>query len=534
MSFAENNSNQLGLNDSLYALSDREKKIIEKSWAKFFSEHIFPKINEAPFSVLYSDRPSRRNTPVNITIGALIIKEHLNLTDEEIYESLMFDVRFQYALHTTSFEEQPLNERSLGRFRARCASYEESSGIDLIHECITSLSKEIADMMNIQSGLRRMDSLMIASNIKKMSRLELIYTCVANLAKDMKKKEDPSFPPSMEHYCNPDDHNLVIYHNRSEETDAKIKTVLKDAALLIKACGSYYDETSDYQLLIRVINEQTYSDDHGEFKLKKKNDPSMKSDILQNPSDSDATYCKKAGKEHIGYIGNVVEESDERGSVILDYQYECNKYSDSQLVKDYVNDSENNEKPVTLVTDGGYSGYDNTQLAKEKNINLITTDLKGRDSKDIWADFEFSEDGKTLLHCANGIKPKTCNYNEDTGKCRISFPKTICENCAFKDQCNPKTFKRVARFDLSAKTVIRSKQQRYMGKDEFKKYARYRNGVEAIPSLLRRKYHVDKIPVRGKIRSKFFFGFKIAALNFRRLFQYMDNPDKITPKVVFG
>ena len=39
---------------------------------------------EAPFAVLYSDRPSRHNTPVNIIIGALILKEMFGLTDEEI------------------------------------------------------------------------------------------------------------------------------------------------------------------------------------------------------------------------------------------------------------------------------------------------------------------------------------------------------------------------------------------------------------------------------------------------------------------
>ena len=37
-----------------------------------------------------------------------------------------------------------------------------------------------------------------------------------------------------------------------------------------------------------------------------------------------------------------------------------------------------------------------------------------------------------------------------------------------------------------------------MKTEEFKQHAHFRNGVEALPSLLRRKYHVDKIPTRGK------------------------------------
>ena len=47
-----------------------------------------------------------------------------------------------------------------------------------------------------------------------------------------------------------------------------------------------------------------------------------------------------------------------------------------------------------------------------------------------------------------------------------------------------------------------------------------RNGVEVIPSLLRRRYHVDKIPVHGKKRTRLFFRFKIAALDFQKLLDY--------------
>ena len=62
--------------------------------------------------------------------------------------------------------------------------------------------------------------------------------------------------------------------------------------------------------------------------------------------------------------------------------------------------------------------------------------------------------------------------------------------------------------------------QTFMKSDEFKAYARLRNGVETIPSNLRKNYRVDQMPVRGRVRSKFFFGAKIAALNFRKLLTF--------------
>ena len=48
MSFKSNDSQQITLNDALFGLTDREKRMLEKSWAKPFAEKIFPKIECRP------------------------------------------------------------------------------------------------------------------------------------------------------------------------------------------------------------------------------------------------------------------------------------------------------------------------------------------------------------------------------------------------------------------------------------------------------------------------------------------------------
>jgi len=95
--------------------------------------------------------------------------------------------------------------------------------------------------MKIDRQLKRMDSLMVASNIKKMSRLELLYTCVANLVKRMITIK-MEIPETLQHYIQTEDRNIVLYHNRSDETETKIDTVLKDASLLMKLCHGQFDE----------------------------------------------------------------------------------------------------------------------------------------------------------------------------------------------------------------------------------------------------------------------------------------------------
>lgn len=80
--------------------------------------------------------------------------------------------------------------------------------------------------------------------------------------------------------------------------------------------------------------------------------------------------------------------------------------------------------------------------------------------------------------------------------------------------------------EISWKAANRAKQLRYMKTEEFREHAHFRNGVEALPSLLRRKYHVDRIPAHGKKQTRLHFGFKVAALNFQKLLDYESSLDK--------
>lgn len=518
MSFKENAYQQMSLTDSFSRLTAREQKALEKSWAKVFADEIFPAIDEKRFSVLYSDKASRPNTPVNVIVGALIIKELFDYSDDEMVENLMLDFRIQYALHTTSFEEQPLSDKTLSRFRKRCYDYETLHSKDLYHDCVKDLSNSIAKMMGISGKVRRMDSMMVESNIRKLSRMELIYTCIAKLAIDMNKINGSALPDDLKHYTDPNDFNKVIYHQRSTDADERIKQLLMDADKLIALCESGYNNSTEYDLFVRCLSEQTIVENENR-RLRTKEDGGMNSAMMQNPSDPEATFRSKAGKEHRGYAANLEESVGANGSVVTEYQYEQNNHSDSQFIQEHLDQMDKQEERIVIVTDGAYSGTENTQLANDKNVELITTSLTGKAAPDIIADFEFNEEGTQVLKCPAGHAPKSCSYKKQSDQCAVSFLHEQCANCPYQEQCKPKIFKRVAKIVTSKAAHERAKIQRRMSSEEFKNYARLRNGAETVPSNMRKNYHLEKIP-RGKQRGKFFFGSKIAALNFRKLFNY--------------
>ena len=518
MAFRTNDSQQMSLDDSLMVLTARERNALEKSWAKIFADEIFPAIDEERFSVLYSDKASRPNAPVNVIIGALIIKELFDYSDDEIVENLMLDLHLQYALHTTSFAEQPISDKTLSRFRKRCYDYETLHGVDLYRDCVKDLSQKIAKMMNLNGRIRRMDSVMIESNIRFLSRMELIYTCISKLVVYITKNHSDMVLAQLKRYADPNDYNRLFYHQRNDDMEQIIQMLLEDSDFLLGLCKSDFEEVTEYQLFIRCLSEQTVVENE-QRRLRTKEDGTMNSSALQNPSDPDATYRNKSGKLYRGYAANIEETVGKNGSVVTDYRFEKNTHTDSHFLQESLSAMEKFEEEIILVTDGGYDGQDNIALAKEKNVKLVTTALIGKEAPDILADFEFNEDGTRLLKCAAGYEPSSQTYTKTTRQCRVSFDRNLCVGCPYQNQCRPKIYKKVATFITSKNASNRARSQRYMQSEEFSNLARLRNGVEIIPANIRKNYHLDKLP-RGRQRGKFFFGSKIAALNFRKLFGF--------------
>lgn len=521
MSFVLNNYQQISLFDSLGFLSERKQKILDKSWAKPFSEHIFSNIDEMMFAPLYSDKKnSRPNAPVNVIVGALILKELNGLTDDELLEECECDFRYQYALHTTSYENQPLSDRTFSRFRERNAAYELVTGRDLIHDCIVSLAENIRKYMDIAPIIKRMDSMMIESNIRQMGRLELLYTCLANLVREIARDGQTELLEGLNDYEDPNNRNRVVYHDQSTPQNEKIQKVINDAVSLLPKCKDEYGQTDDYQLLQRAIDEQTKNDGKGN-RIPKAKEDGMTPDILQNPSDPDATYRSKAGKPHKGYSANLVEAVDEKGSVIVDYQYDVNTRSDASFIKEYLENAEVSEETSALITDGAYASEETSKLAADKNIYLLTTGLLGRKPKEILGQFDLDETGHKITSCPAGNVPKSGSYIKQTDSIRVSFYKHQCEGCPYQSKCNPNIKERTASLFIPLKSRRRILESTELMNDEIRTFiGRIRNGVETVPSILRNKYTVDKMPVRGKLKTKQFFGFKVAALNFSKLIRF--------------
>ena len=528
MAFVPNKFQQLNAFDKTINMTEREKKFLRKSWAHAFSEHVFPHINEDRFAVLYSDNPaSRPNTPVNILISMELLKELQSLSDDDVLEAVILDPRYQYALHTTSFAAQPVSDRSLSRFRARLYEYELATGRDLIKEEMEDLAQHFADMMEISGLKKRMDSLMVSSSCKNMSRLKLIYTVVANMVKAIERTgELELLDKGLRKYLNEDNKNNTIYRTASSDAPSKLEQVANDAVTLMEILGDAFAELKEHELLARVVAEQIERLEDG-WKLRENKDITTRS--LQNPSDEDASYRVKAGEGHQGYVGNFVESYDDNGAIITGMDYQQNVHSDAEFAESVLLEEEGDpENPVSMIADGAYGSDELMDLAKERNVNLVTTSLVGKAPDPVLADYEVDEEKQTIDKCPAGQAPLSCKYKADKDSYYAHFDKAICSNCPLRAHCGVTMQKKRSLVQLSMLTVRRARYVKKLGTEEYKKLARQRNAVEAIPSVLRRKYNIDRIPVRGYVRSKMRYFFKIGAMNVKRVADWQNSQSFLT------
>lgn len=160
----------------------------------------------------------------------------------------MFDIRYQHALHTTSFKEQPISKNSLTNFRAAVYRYNQEHGIDLIQEEIESQAKTFSKILKIEGKTIRIDSLAVSSSCRKLSRLEIIYSTVARLIKVIDK--NTTLAEYFKPYLEESHHNDTIYRSRDKDLNNRIKKVLKDGVRLY----SIYRKDKEIRNLKAIIN----------------------------------------------------------------------------------------------------------------------------------------------------------------------------------------------------------------------------------------------------------------------------------------
>lgn len=502
---------QLNLGDRFLNLSKRGQDAIRKSRLGHFGDEIFPMINPDDFMVLYSDN-GRGPSDLQRLVASYLILRMENITFDEFMLRIDSDIALQYALNTTSHDKQPVSRRNLFYFMAKLDEYEQKTGVNLIEECFKSITSSLAKKMGLDkpgnSGRikKRMDSMMIDSHAARLTRPGVIYQVNQDaLILYAGLMGNGNIIPSLSHYFDESDRNAVIYHNKDSMDDKLASLLSESQVILYLMSDDDWHEFQEYKNLVRCIEDQSEKDPDGKLVPKKNKD--IEGSSLQSPRDPGAAARTKAGKTYVGSVGNITETYDDEGnSLITNADIQSNLHSDSDFMKEYIECKDPESPEEQVVVDGAYYSGDNAESAAAKGILITPTSLTGMETNPLCGSFELSDDGKSIIKCPNGKEPLSQTYHENTGKIDAKFSHCDCDSCPFHDQCPCKDQKKAVKISISKQMVDRADLQESLGTDEHKQMACERNGVEAIPSIFRRKYSIDHIGtfITSRLRSAFF------------------------------
>lgn len=225
-------------NSELVASQDNKLEIdgftctlLENSWASAFRKYVLPNMNDEIFAGLYSPRSSRPCAPVNIIMGFLIIACFLGRSIKDMANSVLTDLEVRYALDLMTGDPKVLASytpsallQNTKRFMRRVLGYMSRTNEDILNIFLEDLFAKMAKAAEIHGDLIRMDSMMVASHIKNVSRLELLYITNMLVLKELQAKGYvKKIPDNLLHYLEEGDRNRFLYHNKISKDGAPVR-----------------------------------------------------------------------------------------------------------------------------------------------------------------------------------------------------------------------------------------------------------------------------------------------------------------------
>lgn len=426
-------------------LPEAQKKRLEESWAQTFYEEVFCRIDERTFGVLYSDKVSRPNVPVNVLVGLEILKEGFGWTDEQMYDNFCFNVQVRYALGYWNMNEGQFAVRTIYNFRRRLVTHQEETEENLFAACFEQITGEQMLAYEVNGRVQRMDSKQVMSNIAERTRLQLLLEGLHRVYRILSDEDKKKYEPLLASYIKVSSNNY-IYQLKGEKHRPHIEKVGVVMHQLVDELGEKYGEERAYKVLARLVDEHfktvetetdTETDKEVEIEIVPKEGDELSADSLQSVDDLDATYRKKDGVGYKGYVANVTETVDDEGglNLITKVQVEPNVTDDAAMLNDALPDLAELTNVKQMITDGGYNCADVDKTCAKLGVELHQTAIRGQSPnphKPHLSHFTITDDEDGQPHtatCPHG-KSVPIEAGQKEGRYIIRLSHKTCPACA--------------------------------------------------------------------------------------------------------
>lgn len=501
-------------------LSIKQLKVWEESIENKFFNSIFAKIDEDQFKVLYSEKKSRPNVPVNQLVGALILRHLYDWTYQELFKHLNFNLLTRHAIGIHSLDEDIFAEATIFNFQNRVIEHFTKTGSDLMNEVFDGLTTGQLEEFGLDCSIQRGDSFLVGSNIVDYSRLQLLIEVLLRLYRTLEEKDQILYENLLKPYTNQSSGNFINGIKRDDLPNHldRIANLYHTLYLNLK---HEYKEVNVFKIFERVYLEHFAMIEEG---IAVKDASDLGSDILMSPDDVEATFTKKGNVMSKGYRGHISEtaNADNAFNLITDIALCENNIGDAQLLEERLPKMMKKTPDLDeYYTDGLYGSPANDLLLEEYQVTHFQTAVRGRKSHTALK-IKSKKDGSIWMSCAGGQNVEAIKQKN----WKVVFDYQICKNCQFAEKCNTKLLgtkrgKPKRTYYFEQKDILsHARFQRFLDLPKEKK--NIRANIEATVKEAKRGMKNGKIRVRTKIRAAYYLTFTAIAINLTRIHKFIN------------
>lgn len=507
------------------SLSEKQSKLLSHSIEHSFFENIFSNIKESDFKVLYSDKKSRPNVPVNQLVGALILKHLFNWTYEALFRNLNFNILTRHAIGIQSINESVFSEASIYNFQNKVLQYYIETGKDLLTEVFDKLTASQLKEYSIKSDIQRGDSFLIGSNIFDYTRLQLLIEVLLRLYRILDEQDKHQCSEVLQSYAK-QTAGQYIYKLSKENLPKEIEQL---AGIYHRMFTSYKDKYGDITAF--NIFERVYHEHFTVLKDKVGVIPNgqLNSSILMSPDDPEATYRTKGKKDSKGYSGHISETANPSNklNLITDVAVVPNNVDDAEVLERRLPEMVDKTPELSEYhADGNYGSPTVDVLMEAHKIKQIQTSVRGRKA---FAKMEINETapGDYRVTCEHGqtVKATKAIKGKNAKRLRAVFDYNKCSQCPLNMKCKArvsggktKQTRRIWYFSVEKIRLHRRMQNLNTLPPERQKL---RANVEATVKEVKRGIKDGKVRVRGHAKVKIYLSMSSIAVNLARIYRYL-------------
>ena len=515
------NQRQSELFDPWAFLGPKRRKLLDQSWAGLFQKELLCELPVGTVASFFTDGFGRPTKELYTALGALLLQQAHDLTDEETVNQVAFNTQWHYALNITEESDSAkyLCPKTLWNMR----SIVVDNGLDAV--IFDHTTDKLAKVFKVNTDNQRIDSVHIKSNMRRLGRIGIFTSSINKFLVNLKRGHETLFDSVDKGIINKYLSEKSLQCFSMVKPSESAKTLASVSADLFDLVTQFKDHPEvktmhSYKLLERVLKEQcnvNISDDKNPVKVKKPKD--IPSDSLQNPSDPDATYSGHKGQ---GYQVQIMETyckqeeaRDGTLNLITHVQVESAHESDANaLIPAIESTKHRNLSPEEVLADSLYGSDENCQEAKQLGVDLVAPTMGSKKESSIsLSDFEVTEKG-TIVSCPQGHKPMRTKKKKI--RHTVAFDSQQCINCPNQNSCPVKPGKKHHYLRYTDKEMRLSKRRAYEQTDEFKDRYRWRSGSEATVSEYDRRTGVKHLRVRGFKAVRFCATLKAIGVNIFR------------------